>query len=392
MNIVHVTPSAPYNENWGYQDNLLPRYHNKMGHTVTMITTNTMYKDGKIMPVECCDKMLDDGVRLIRLAKKEYPFQILTNLYEKIEILEWLRKIEPDCIFFHGLISTTINDAIIYKKEREAKGNICNIVQDNHLDYNIAYEGKNKLNAYVIRSFYRHLNRKSIKYVNRVYGVTPWRKEYAENYFGIPHSKTDILIMGAEDEKIDFKHKENIRKSYREKNGVCENDFLIVTGGKLDEKKNIDLLMEVCASINGVKLMIFGSVQDNMKEKFGCILNGADNIIFVGWIAADEVYNYFFAADLCFFPGQHSVLWEQACACKVPCVFEKWDGMGHVNNGGNSDFVFPINRKTIENKIKELQFTDKYYRMKSVAESKKTDIYLYSKIAEKSLECMKSND
>ena len=100
------------------------------------------------------------------------------------------------------------------------------------------------------------------------------------------------------------------------------------------------------------------------------------------------MYQYFFAADLVFFPGQHSVLWEQACASKVPCVFEKWEGMDHVNNGGNSDFVTPVNVNTISEKIEELCFTEKYYQMKNIAESDATDIYLYSKIAEKSLECV----
>lgn len=99
------------------------------------------------------------------------------------------------------------------------------------------------------------------------------------------------------------------------------------------------------------------------------------------------MYKYFYAADLVFFPGQHSVLWEQACASKVPCVFEKWDGMEHVNNGGNSDFVYPVNADNVKEKIKELRYTDKYYRMKQIAMTEKTDIYLYSRIAEKSLEC-----
>ena len=90
-----------------------------------------------------------------------------------------------------------------------------------------------------------------------------------------------------------------------------------------------------------------------------------------------------------FFPGQHSVLWEQACASKVPCVFEKWEGMDHVNNGGNSDFVTPITEEKIAEKIEMLKFTAKYFKMKSIAESKATDIYLYSNIAKKSLETIK---
>ena len=93
------------------------------------------------------------------------------------------------------------------------------------------------------------------------------------------------------------------------------------------------------------------------------------------------------AADLVVFPGTHSVLWEQACACKVPCLFEKWDGMEHVNNGGNSRFIYPVDKSTLKSEIEKLLFTQDYYNMKKVAQSEATDIFLYSKIAEKSLEC-----
>lgn len=96
----------------------------------------------------------------------------------------------------------------------------------------------------------------------------------------------------------------------------------------------------------------------------------------------------FFCIGLSLFPGQHSVLWEQACASKIPSVFERWEGMDHINNGGNSELLFPINEKTIREKIEELKFTQKYFAMRTIAESKKTDIYLYSRIAEKSLEAI----
>ena len=108
---------------------------------------------------------------------------------------------------------------------------------------------------------------------------------------------------------------------------------------------------------------------------------------YIGWLGADKVYDYFFAADLAFSPGQHSVLWEQACAAKVPCVFEKWDGMDHVNNGGNAEFISPVTVETIQAELSALHFTPKYEKMKEIVASSATDIYLYSRIAEKSLEC-----
>ena len=144
--------------------------------------------------------------------------------------------------------------------------------------------------------------------------------------------------------------------------------------------------MQAVKNLNGVKLIVFGNVLDDVKEEFNEILQDSNNIDFIGWLKGDEVYDYFFAGDLVCFPGQHSVLWEQACASKTPCLFEKWEGMEHVNNGGNSDFIEDVCVQNILDKILELKFTDKYFQMKKVAESTKTDVYLYSNIAKKSIE------
>ena len=384
MKIVHIAPNAPYNEGWGYQENLLTKYQAKSGNNVTLIITTKMHKDGRIINIEEEEYISKDGIHVIRKGYKNYLVPRLTNLYSYIPVLDLLIKIQPDFIFFHGLVSTTIYDVIKYKKKYPN----CIIVQDNHLDYNIGSKSKT-CKEKIIRKFYRYINKKSILYIERVYGVTPWRKKYAEDYFKIPKEKTDVLIMGADDEKIDFKNKNQLRENIRKKYDISDKDFLIITGGKIDEKKKIHYLMEACSEIKNVKLLIFGQVNDDMKERFYNLLKKSNNIIYIGWIKADKVYEYFFSADLVFFPGQHSVLWEQACASKVPCVFEKWDGMEHVNNGGNSDFILPVNVQTIKKKIQELFFTEKYFQMKKIALSNATDIYLYSNIAKKSLECLK---
>ena len=147
----------------------------------------------------------------------------------------------------------------------------------------------------------------------------------------------------------------------------------------------IHALQKAAAELKDVKLLVFGNVAEDVREQFDALVK-QENILYVGWIESDQVYRNFYAADLVFFPGQHSVLWEQACASKTPCVFEKWEGMDHVNNGGNSDFVAPVTVETIKEKIRQLHFTEQYYAMKAAAESEKTDIYLYSHIARKSLE------
>ena len=50
MKIVHLCISAFYIDNCSYQENLLPKYHAKMGYDVTIIASLATYdKDGNLI-------------------------------------------------------------------------------------------------------------------------------------------------------------------------------------------------------------------------------------------------------------------------------------------------------------------------------------------------------
>lgn len=384
MRIVHIAPNATFDDGWGFQDNLLPKYQQKLGHDITLLVRNVVH-DGQKKKETIPERFQSiDGFAVERIAYTKQPSRFLTQFLCKLPVYDRLMELQPDLVFCHGLMSTTILDVIRYKKMRKRQGKDCIILQDNHLDYNIGTDPKT-IKDKILRTYYRMLNRKSQKYVERVYGVTPWRVQYAQDYYKINSALTDVLIMGADDEKIDLVNREKTRKRIRAQYGVGEKDFLIVTGGKIDRKKKIHLLMEACSNMPGVQLLVFGNVSADLQEEYDRILAESQNIHSIGWISADKVYDYFFAADLVFFPGQHSVLWEQACAAKVPCVFGRWPGMDHVNNGGNAQFIENPTARTIREKIQSLHFTQQYEQMRVVAQSDATDIYLYSEIAKKSL-------
>ena len=60
--------------------------------------------------------------------------------------------------------------------------------------------------------------------------------------------------------------------------------------------------------------------------------------------------------------------------------------MEHVNIGGNAEFLDSVDENTIANTIEKLKFTEYYYQMKKVAESDKTDCFLYSKIPKQTID------
>ena len=222
MKIVHISPASPYNEGWGYHENLLPKYHKKMGNEVTLIITDKMHKDGKIVHTSETDRIIDDGVRLIRRKQKKYLFKIISVAFSRIKVYDILKKIKPDFIFYHGLGSTTFFDVIKYKKKINPK---VRIVQDNHMDYNIGIKATGIKRKMAI-AYLSMLNKITQKHVERVFGVTPWRTQYAQEIYKISPLKTDVLIMGADDEKINFKHRDEIRAKIRSEYEISDDCFL----------------------------------------------------------------------------------------------------------------------------------------------------------------------
>lgn len=383
MKIVQVAPASPYNEGWGYQENLLTKYQAKAGHDVCLVVTNAAFENGKLTKVEESDMLSNDGFRVVRRKKRKIINNKISEFLSIISVDDILEDVKPDLIFCHGLSNLTIFSLIKYKKRNPSVV----IVVDNHADYNIGPNMKGVVGS-LSRLFWRLVCSITSRNLTKVYGVTPWRKQFAEEYYGISPNKTDVMIMGADDEKINFSERERLRESIREQYGISANEFLLITGGKIDNKKRVLELIDAVNQIDNVKLMIFGSVDKEVKENFDKYIENNPKVIYIGWIDASRVYDYFFASDLVVFPGQHSVLWEQACAAKVPCVFKHWKGMEHVNNGGNAAFFDDDSVEGMEKKICELVFSDKYNTMKKVAESSATDIFLYSRIAMKSTECV----
>ena len=170
---------------------------------------------------------------------------------------------------------------------------------------------------------------------------------------------------------------------FREKYGISSDDFLIVTGGKIDLLKNIHILAEAVAKSEYVhiKILIFGSIQEEIKEVFNRL--ESNRVICIGWQPSNEVYRYFYAADFVMFPGLHSVMWEQAVASKVPCAFSKINGFEHIDIGGNCVLMEGKDVAYYQRLIDNIyQDQERQIRMKEASESEKCEQFLYSRIAQ----------
>lgn len=386
MKIVHLCLSGAFNENWGYQENLLSKYHKLLGHEVTIITSNLIKNqntsDKKIPPESY---LLDNGVKIIRIPFQKLgisflsnKFKVYNNLYEKINIEK------PDLIFMHGVQFFSVNSVINYV---EGNKNV-NLVIDNHGDF--TNSAQNFFSKNILHKIIWKRNIKKLEpYVDKFYGVLPARVDFLLDIYKTPPSKTELLLMGADDEKIEGKNISQIKKNIRNKYNISNKDFLIITGGKIGQHKKQTLkLMKAVSNLNkkNIKLLIFGSVADELKDSFNR-LTIDENIKFIGWLQTDQIYEHFFASDLGFFPGRHSVLWEQAIATGLPCVFKYWEGTTHVDLGGNCKFIYNDSIEEMYSILFNLiDKKDIYNKMKTVTLKKGFNKFSYKRIAKKSID------
>lgn len=389
MNIVHVCLNGPYNDNWGYQDNLIPKYHKKFGNTVTVIAQNKQHNEnsGEIEETDTGDYFLQDGVRVIRVSKQRSFIKKFADVFSPYDIYDLLITLKPDFIIVHGLIGS-VSALQVYKY---IKGNThCAAVADIHQDfYNSPV--KSSIKYTVIRSLHRMLNRKMYSCYRKIYYMAPSCKKYAQEYYKVPEDMLELLPLGFDADLIDSGERFMIREEIRKKYNYNENDIIVCHGGKLDSKKMTSNLIVALAKLHKederIKLIIFGSFNADVKSDLeNRILENNDFVNYVGMLTSEEYYKIYLASDIAAFPGSQSVLWQQAIASGL-AVFVKWHtGVEYLDLGGNIGYFSDSSVEEIFTELKNAIKNGKYKHMKEVAEDKGTSFFSYERISKKMLE------
>ena len=385
MKIVHLCLGNPYIDNYSYQENMLTKYHVKMGHEVTVIASMVSFdKNGKYCLLdEEVTRMDNDGYKVIRIDFKgrgtifyKYNkfFRHFNNFYKLLE------QEKPDIIFCHNITFGDTSVVVEYlKKHKNVK-----LFADNHADY--INSGRNFISKqFLHKIIWRHYGKKLEPYLERCYGVTPLRCDYLADIYKIKKSVIKFLPMGIDDDAIP-QNPDEIRKEIEKTHNIPHDAFIIATGGKIDKLKNIHHLINAVIKENNPKihLIVFGNVAIEMQDTMESLFKN-ERVHRAGWCNNEQVMRILSAADLCFFPGTHSVLWEQAVGLGKPCVFKEWYKMTHVNINGNCIFVKGENEEELQKVIRDLIGTDLYKEIHHKANIAAKE-FRYSEFAKKAIE------
>ena len=378
MKIVNICLAGSYNYGWGYQDNLISKYQCKNHNDVTLITSRFINDKNSEDYLEVpSETRIDNGVKVIRL---EHGFgKTGTKLFRHYKgLYRTLSNEQPDFIFIHCLQFLDILFVCKYLK-KHPEVNCC---VDGHADY--TNSAQSKFSYFVHKTLWKFCASQINKYAKIFYGVLPIRCEFLIDMYRIPKNKVRLLVMGADDELLNTAKKN--RDEIRKKLGFAENDLVIITGGKIDAHKieTISLMKAINrARKERVKLLVFGAVADELTEAFNVQLS--DNVRYIGWLDQEKIYDYICASDLGFFPGRHSVIWEQMVAAGIPCVFRKLPRTDHVDIGGNCLFLEDGSEEKIADILEYVVEKDNYMKLKQNSLSNRKNKFLYSNIAKNSI-------
>ena len=378
---MHICLTGPYTPKFSYQENLLTKYHKKMGADVYILANEEMYEKSKIIFSKLPEFINEDDIPVSRLPYLKWiPLKLNQKLRIYPDVYEKIKGYQPDVIFVHDVQFLSILQVVKYAKENP----YVKIFVDGHADFSNSartFVSKNILH----RIIYRYCAKKILPYTTKFWGTLPARVDFFHDVYGIPKEKIDFLPMGADDELVEKKSTPEVRSEYRKKYGILDDDILLVTGGKIDlAKKQTLLLMDAVNQIENkkLKLIFFGSIAPELKDDVE--KRYSEKVKYIGWLSSEESYPHFAMADLVVFPGRHSVFWEQVAGQGIPMIVKYWPGTTHVDRGGNVKFIYKDSVKEIKKLIEQISLKDEIAVMKDFSKKNK-DFFLYSSIAKKAL-------
>ncbi len=384
MRIVHICLSSVYTDNWNYQENMLPKFHCRAGHDVSVIASEwALNRRGQTVRCKNRDYIDKHGIHIIRLRIKGKN-DVTRKLKRYEHFYQALSECRPDILFIHNLSFLDIRTIVLYLHRHKG----VTVYADNHADF--SNSATNLLSKYLLhKGIWRYQAKKLAPYVKKFYGVLPARVDFLSDIYGIPKEKCSLLVLGADDDEIQKAASMQLGKEVRRRHGILPDDFLIVSGGKIDWwKKQTITLMKAVRKIrkNSIRLIVFGPVEDKLKPYAEKLADGKC-VQYVQWVSAEDSYGYFAASDLAVFPGRHSVFWEQAAGQGVPMLVKSWEGTHHIDAGGNVKFLYEDTLAEMIHNIAMLAGNGEEYRkMKAAAQEKAVKKFSYKAIAKASIE------
>lgn len=343
MKILHIGLISHFTDKMLYQDNILPDLNVKAGHEVTFITDVNEYKNGALVQTGECDMVLDNGVRLIRISYDRIINDFITNKIQKCKrLVMLLNDIQPDTILYHGVCGYELMDVANYVKIHNIPFYI-----DSH--ENFKNTAMTAVSRFAYKYIHGHFVRKAIPYAKKILYIGYPEKEYLQELYHISEDRLEYFPLGgiilSESEQNECRNKVLGDMGFPADAIVCSHS------GKMDKGKRTREVLEAFYKVKDkrLRLLVFGSIPDDMKEILIPLIDGDERVFFLGWKNGEEQRTILGATDLYIQPGTYSAT-AQVALC---------DGCALIVNDGYKDAMgdavfYEDNARGIESVLRDI--------------------------------------
>ena len=200
-------------------------------------------------------------------------------------------------------------------------------------------------------------------YLNRVvsffFAKSRGLKKILRTLYNLDPSRIQVIPLGADHNFFVYNEKSRIR--IREKLNLKDTDLLIIWSGKLNELKQVEVLLDAVApTINlnqNVKLLILGEGNNeysdylrNTCERYGI----SDNVIFHSLVDFEDLPAFFSAGDFAVWPAGASISMLEAASCGLPLISMRSPIEEYVITPENALVFEQGNTSELHNHLEEL--------------------------------------
>ncbi len=355
MKIAQV--AAYFQPEFGYEEYYISRYLAKMGHEVSLITSD------RIFPFKNYKKLLADigskyttRKRGVGVTKKEgftvyrlpMVFELFTDFNLLLNIRATLAKIQPDIVHIHEPIQ---GGSALAAKHKDLG---YKLLVDQH-GYATTFDASKTLKNWVAHRMFNLLRKPAGIYAfsraDAITAITPKSKSFVAQYANIPEHKIEVVTNGTDEDL--FKFRKKLRESKRKELNLADDKILIITAGRVDPAKRLELLIhafnKLVKNINAV-LILIGSGDEEYNNKLKTLVHKLkldDRIKFIRFVDKRLLPGYFSAADIGFW-NKEAITIIEAMSTSLPVVLPDQDTVkqyvtnknGLIFPDGDSDAIF----------------------------------------------------
>lgn len=317
MRILHLMLSNFYIDGFGYQENVLPKQNHIDGHEVKIIaSTETFDTSGNLTYVVPSQYTTEYGVDIVRLPYSRFlPHTVIKKVRAYPGVYQLMEEFKPDVVLHHGAQAYELLTLAQYKKHNPG----VKIYLDSHADFhNSATVALSR--EILHKRFYGPIVRKTIPFFEKILCLSLEAMDFLNQMYGVPFNRMEFYPLGGT--ILDDEERTLRRNDKRQELAIADQDVLMLHTGKMNMKKRtVELLTVFSQTTNErFRLVLAGSLGDDIRDIVEPIIGADKRINFVGWQNVDALQDLLCATDLYLQPGSQSATMQNALSCACPVM------------------------------------------------------------------------